>query len=135
MKHIILSLLVGISFLSATAQQDTILNKYTGKYKFPEGSPVTEITIAVDNGTLQASSAMGNTEFKKTDTPDVFVVVVYAGTATFKKNTDGKVTGVSIAAGGVNMEGVRVDAANTDSHDHFAKTNVQIQIFNNQRLR
>ena len=135
MKHIILFLLVGISFLSATAQQDTTLNKYVGKYKFPEGSPVTEITIAVDNGTLQASSAMGNTEFKKTDTPDVFEVVVYSGTATFKKNTDGKVTGVSIAAGGVNMEGVRVDAMNVNSDGHFAKTNVQIQNFNNQRLR
>ena len=134
MKHILLSLFVTICFLSVNAQ-DTTLNKYTGKYKFPDGSPVTEITVTVDNGTLMASSAMGTTEFKKTDTPDVFEVVVYSGTATFKKNAEGKVTGVSISAGGTNLEGTKVEGITVNELNYFRNPLVHMQYFNNQSFK
>lgn len=98
MKKLLLSLLVTVSFLAVNAQADSTLQKFTGKYKFPDGSPVTEITVAVDNnGLLTASSAMGTTELKKTDTENVFEIVAYSGVATFKKNTDGKITSVRIS--------------------------------------
>ena len=100
MKKIFLSLFILFGFITGNAQTDS-LQQYTGKYKFPDGSPVAEITVTVDNGALMASSAMGSTEFKPTSTPDVYEVVAYGGTATFKR-TEGKVTGVQILVGDVN---------------------------------
>jgi mannitol-specific phosphotransferase system IIBC component len=111
MKKLLLSLLVVISFSAANAQQDSALQKYTGKYKFPDGSPVTEINFTVENGVLMGSSAMGSSEFKKTDTEHVFEIVAYGGTATFKKNGDGKITNVQILVGDINMEGTKSESA------------------------
>ena len=85
------------------------MQKYTGKYKFSEGNPVTEINVTIESGILTATSAMGTTELKKTDTENVFEIVVYGGTATFKKNTEGKITGVQIVVGDLNMEGVKAE--------------------------
>ena len=109
MKQFILSLLVLVSFSAANAQQDSTLQKYTGKYKFPDGNPVTEINFTVENGILMGASAMGNSEFKKTDTEHVFEIVAYGGTATFKKNAEGKVTSVQILVGDLNMEGTKTE--------------------------
>jgi len=108
MKKIFLSLLVLFAFGVAHAQTDTTLQQYTGKFKFPDGSPVTEIVLKVENGALMASSAMGSTEFKQTSTTDVFDIPAYSGTATFKR-TEGKITGVQILAGDVNMEGTKTE--------------------------
>jgi hypothetical protein len=107
MKKIFLSLIVLFGFLAVNAQTDS-LQQYTGKFKFPDGSPVTEITVSVDNGLLMAASAMGSTEFKPTSTPDVFEIVVYGGTATFKKK-EGKVTSLQILVGDINMEGEKTE--------------------------
>ena len=115
MKKILLSLFVTVSFLAVSAQTDS-LQQYTGKFKFPDGSPVTEITMTVDNGVLMAASAMGSTEFKPTSTADVFEIVAYGGTATFKR-TEGKITGVTIQVGDVNIEGTKTDGFTvTDSY-------------------
>ncbi|MBL7721561.1 MAG: hypothetical protein JNK98_06155 [Chitinophagaceae bacterium] len=109
MKNIFLSLLMIIGSLSLNAQTDS-LEQYTGKYKFPEGSPVTEIGIVVENGTLMAASAMGNSEFRRTDTKDVFEVVAYAGTATFRRNDQNKVVGVLIQVQDITMEGSKAES-------------------------
>jgi hypothetical protein len=54
-------------------------------------------------------SAMGSSEFKKTDTEHVFEIVAFSGTATFKKNVEGKITSVQIVVGDVNIEGTKVE--------------------------
>ena len=107
MKKILLSLFILPGFLMANAQTDS-LQQYTGKYKFPDGSPVTEIAMMVENGLLMGSSPMGNSEFKPTTTPDVFEIVAYGGTATFRRK-EGKVTGLHILVGDVNIEGEKTD--------------------------
>lgn len=107
MKKIFLSLFIVLGFLSVNAQTDS-LQQYTGKFKFPDGSPVTEITLTVENGLLMAGSAMGSTEFKPTSTVDVFEIVAYGGTATFKKK-EGKVTSLQIQVADVNMEGEKTE--------------------------
>jgi hypothetical protein len=111
MKKFILSILVLVSFIAVNAQQDTTLQKYVGKYKFPDGSPVTEINVTIENGVLTATSAMGSTELKKTETEHVFEVVVYSGLATFKKNTEGKINGVQIVVGDMTLEGTKVESS------------------------
>jgi len=108
MKNIFFSLLMIIGSLCLNAQTDS-LEQYTGKYKFPDGSPVTEIGIVIENGTLMATSAMGNSEFRKTDTKDVFEVVAYAGTATFRRNDQNKVVGLLIQVQDISMEGTKSD--------------------------
>ncbi len=107
MKKIFLSLFIVLGFLTVNAQTDS-LQQYTGKFKFPDGSPVTEITVTVENGLLMAGSAMGSTEFKPTSTVDVFEIVAYGGTATFKKK-EGKVTSLQIQVADVNMEGEKTE--------------------------
>lgn len=109
MKNIFLSLLMIIGSLSLNAQTDS-LEQYTGKYKFPEGSPVAEIGIVVENGTLMATSAMGNSELRRTDTKDVFEIVAYAGTATFRRNDQHKVVGVLIQVQDIIMEGSKAES-------------------------
>ena len=109
MKKIMLSLLAFLAFTVAQAQADTSLQQYTGKYIFPDGSPVKEICVIVQEGVLTATSVMGNSELRKTENKDVFELVLYAGTATFKRNADGKVNALQIQVEDVNMEGTKTE--------------------------
>lgn len=113
MKKLFLSLFTILCFSLVNAQTDS-LQEYTGKYKFPDGNPVTEIGVVLENGTLTATSAMGNSELRKTDSKDVFEVVAYSGTATFKRNTEGTVTGLQIQVQDINMEGTKTEGIRYD---------------------
>lgn len=108
-KYFILAGLL-ISSIFSMAQTDS-LQSYTGKYKFPDGSPVTEIGVVLENGLLTATSVMGNSELRKTDTKDVFEIVAYSGTATFKRADDGKIKMMRVQVQDIDMEGVREEAA------------------------
>ena len=99
---------VAVAAIHAQTPQDT-LQHYVGKYKFPDGSVVTEVVVTVENGTLFANSAIGNAELKKIEI-DVFEIVGFGGTATFKRNGDGKVDRVQIIVGDVNMEGSKTES-------------------------
>lgn len=107
MKKIFLLLIVMTGFLTVQAQNDS-LQQYTGKYKFPDGSPVTEITVTLDSTGLTANSAMGSSELKRTE-GDVFEILAYGGTATFKRNAENKISGVHILVGDINMEGTKTE--------------------------
>ncbi len=107
MKKIFLSLMTTISFLAVHAQNDS-LKQYTGTYKFPEGTPFTEVIVTLDSTGLTASSAMGSSELKRTE-GDVFEIVAYGGTATFKRNADNKISAVHILVGDINAEGTKTE--------------------------
>lgn len=109
MKKLFLSFIVLAGFLTVNAQTDS-LQQYTGKYKFPEGNPVTEITVSLDAGVLTANSAMGSSELKKVE-GDAFEIVVYGGMATFKRNDEKKITGVNVVVGDLNMDGTKTEDA------------------------
>ena len=109
MKKVFLFILGFIAFNTAMAQTDS-LQQYTGKYTFPDGSPVKEITVVLESGVLTAQSAMGNTELRRTE-GDVFDIVAFGGTATFKRNTEKKVIAVQIVVGDVNIEGTRSEGS------------------------
>jgi hypothetical protein len=105
MQKIFFSLALVFSFAFANAQADSTLQHYVGKYTFAGDSPVKEIGVAIENGVLMATSAMGNAELKKTDVKDVFEITGFGGTATFKRSEEGKVTGVTLDVQGMVMEG------------------------------
>lgn len=113
MKKTLFSLLLIMGTITVSAQTDSLnLKEYTGKYLFPEGNPVSEISVIMASGILTASSVMGNSELKKTDTKDVFEVVAYAGTATFNRGEDGKIKTLRVQVQDVDMEGTK-DASAT----------------------
>jgi hypothetical protein len=107
MKKIIFTLLILMAFGFVNAQTDS-LQQYTGKYVFPEGNPVTEIYVAIENGVLMGSSAMGNSEFKKIN-GDEFEIVAYGGIATFKRDSTGKVNSLRIQVQDLDMEGQKTE--------------------------
>ena len=109
MKKLTLFLLMISLGLAVSAQQEPqtdSLKQYTGKYKFPEGTPFTEVTVSLDKGVLTASSAMGSSELKKTE-GDVFEVVAYGGTATFKRNAENKIIAVHILVSDIDAVGTK----------------------------
>ncbi len=100
-------LLIGITMVS-NAQSDTVLQQYTGKYKFAEGSIVLEATVILENGSLSVNTSAGSSPLEK-QSDDVFVITAFQGTAVFKRNEAKKVIGVSINAMGYALEGTKED--------------------------
>src|SRR5689334_6875908 len=113
MKKIFLGFFLMLTLSVVNAQTDS-LQQYTGKYKFPDGSPVTEITVVLENGTLTGSSPMGSSEFRITDTKDVFDIVAYSGTATFRRGDDGKIKTMRVQVQDIDMEGAREGGLNSE---------------------
>jgi hypothetical protein len=95
-------------FVTDTVPSNDSLAQYTGKYKFPDGSPFTEMTVTLENGKLTASSAGGSSELRRSS-GDEFEVVAYGGTATFRRNNDRKITGVHILVADLDMEGTKTE--------------------------
>lgn len=112
MRKLILFFFATVCIISVHAQSPAIdsLKEFTGKYKFPDGSPVTEVTLTIENGTLFGASAMGSSEFRRID-KDLFEIVAYSGTATFKRNEQSKINGVKIEVEDLILEGTKSEAA------------------------
>jgi hypothetical protein len=112
MRKLFLFFFAMASFFILQAQSPAVdsLKEYTGKYKFPDGSPVTEVNLTIENGVLFGSSAMGSSEFRRIE-KDVFEVVAYSGTATFKRNDQSKVNGVKIEVEDTVLEGTKSEDA------------------------
>jgi len=108
MKKWMFSLGLLLTASVAFSQADSLsLKEYTGKYLFPDGSPVNEIKVVMEKGILQATSAIGNSELKMTENKDVFDLVAYGGLATFSRGEDGKIKTLRIQVDDVDMEGSR----------------------------
>ena len=109
MRKLLFLALLSVTF-AAHAQTDS-LSQYAGKYTFPEGTIITELSIVVENGTLMANSSQGSSEFRKTVEKDVFEVVEFEGLATFKRNDSGKVVGVKIEVNNMVLDGTKSEDA------------------------
>ncbi|MBR2648292.1 MAG: hypothetical protein IKD55_05600 [Sediminibacterium sp.] len=111
MKKILffICLSMGLAF-AASAQIDTTLKQYVGKYKFPEGSVVSDVTVTFDNGALTMSSAVGSSSLEK-QSEDVFVITQFQGIATFKRNDAKKIIGININAGGYVLDGTKEEGS------------------------
>lgn len=103
-----------IGILSLRAQDS--LQQYVAKYKFPEGSVVTEVNITIENGALSINSSLGTSTLEKTKT-DEFYLAVYQATVTFVRNEAKKITGVKIETPSLLLEGTREEPASGPSAD------------------
>lgn len=113
MKKVILFVFMLVGFTVATYAQttptnptDSTVNQILGKYKFAEGSPVAEVTVALENGVLVMNSAAGSSTLEKSG-EDVYVITQFQGTAKFTRNDSKVVTGVTILAMGYELVGTK----------------------------
>ena len=109
MRKILFSTILLLAVFIASAQVDS-LQEFTGKYKFPDGSPVTVVTISIQNGALYAEAEVGASPLTRISA-DVYSVDAFGGVATFKRNTDKKITGVKIEVDETVMEGTKTEPA------------------------
>ena len=103
-------LLLGMSSLVQAQSPADSLKQLVGTYKFPEGSVVSQVVVALEGGGLTMASSAGTSELKQV-VSDTFIVVSFEGTAVFKRDANRKVIGVTIDARGYVLEGVKTDAA------------------------
>jgi hypothetical protein len=110
MKKIMLSLLILIVACLTVKAQDS-LQQYVAKYKFPDGSAVTEVDVVLENGVLQINSSMGSSGLDKT-TLDTFSIPSYNGIVIFTRNETKKITGIKIDVMNISLEGIREEKEN-----------------------
>lgn len=112
MKKVILFVFMLVGFTvaanaqSSPAPKDSTVNQILGKYKFADGSPVTEVTVALENGVLVMNSPAGSSTLEKSG-DDVYVITQFQGTAKFTRNENKVVTGVTILAMGYELVGTK----------------------------
>ena len=112
----ILFLFIGIQANHLIAQTSSIdsaktinLNDYAGKYKFTEG--FAEASLEVKDGSLYAEiDSYGQNKINKQDAVDTFKSTSSYGTVfIFKRNAEGKVTGVKLQLMGQEVSGEKIN--------------------------
>ena len=106
--------LLGIVAFTHAQDKDSTLQDFVGKYKFPEGSVVSEVSVSIEGEGLVMGSSIGTSTLVKIG-EDLFSITAYDGSAQFKRDTNKKVIGVSINAGGYALEGTKSDGIAIDS--------------------
>lgn len=114
MKKLVFLFCLGMGiFCMAPAQQtppqDSTVQAYLGKYTFPEGSVIADVTVSIENGSLIMTSSAGTSVLEK-QAEDMFNIIQFRGTAKFNRDANKKITGVSINARGYQLEGTKVEA-------------------------
>jgi hypothetical protein len=112
MKKITLLVLFVTAFTFYLRAQDS-LQTFVGKYKFPEGSMVTDVTIALENNVLMLNSERGNAQLDRIAS-DTFAITAFNGTVVFKRNEAKKVTGITIDVMGITLEGNKEEKEHND---------------------
>ena len=113
-KLMSISIVLFLATLSLKAQDSTAikaldsLSIYVGKYSFAEGSPVSELTVAIEEGVLILKSTLGNAALEKGEAIDQFIIPSYQGTAGFYRNEAKKISGIHINAMGRVLDGDKV---------------------------
>lgn len=90
--------------------QDAPLEQYVGKYIFSNGSQVPWVEVKLVNGALISESPQGNATLQRIE-KDQFSIVEYNGMAEFKRNAEGKVTGVKVLVMDLEMEGTKEESS------------------------
>ena len=106
MKKLFLSLFVIIAAFSLNAQDAPKPPKedYVGRYVFPDGSVVPDVTVTLSGDALTMTSAAGTSALTELGR-DSFSIIEFSGTAVFKRGDDKKVNAVHIEAGGYILDG------------------------------
>jgi len=113
--------LMGIVFLGifVTVQaQDSPLKEYVGKYTFAEGSPVTEVVLAIQDTILVSTSSVGSFPLEKKGV-DTFYLAAYDALVIFKRGGNNVVEGVGINVQGMELSGKKSAASSALKQDFY----------------
>lgn len=116
-KLCFLTLILIGAFVSVNAQTSP-LNDYLGKYVFPQGSPVAEVTITIEDSSLVINSAMGSTQLEKKGV-DSFYLATYDALVIFKRANGKSVESISILVQGTELEGKKEASPAAIKEDEF----------------
>lgn len=105
MKKLLFLLVLSFAIVISLKAQDS-LQQYVAKYKFPQGSVVSEVDVILENGNLMVNSTMGSASLEKT-AADQFNMPSYNGTVVFTRNEAKKITGIKIDVMNILLEGTR----------------------------
>ena len=109
-------ILMGV-FASVNAQTSN-LKDYLGKYVFPEGSPVTEVTLTIEDTVLTINSAMGATALEKKGV-DTFYLAAYDAPIIFKRGANNSVETLTIIVQGMELTATKVAASFAIKEEDF----------------
>ena len=116
-KLCFLTLILMGAFLSVNAQTGP-LNDYLGKYVFPEGSPVAEVSLTQEDSSLVINSAMGSTPLEKKGV-DSFYLAPYDALVIFKRKDGKTVESISIIVQGQELVGKKEASPMALKEDEF----------------
>ena len=121
MKKILLMSFILVGVMATANAQSSPLKDYLGKYVFPEGSPVAEVTITAEDTVLTANSAMGAYALEKKGA-DTFYLAAFDAPVIFKRGADNAVESVTIVVQGMELT-ARKSAASfaIKEEDFYAK--------------
>ncbi len=106
-KMIFLIATVVVFSLTVSAQDSSSFNEYYGKYKFAEGSPVTEVEIVWQDNTISVTSDMGTSAMKNTGI-DTFDMDYMGGSIIFSRDSaTQQVKGLTIVVSGMELVATR----------------------------
>lgn len=131
MKKIAVSILASLFIIVASAQTDPKPPKedFVGKYVFPEGSVVPDVTVALSGEALTMSSAAGSSVLTDLGR-DSFTIVEFSGIAIFKRGDDKKVNGVHIEAQGYVLDGQK-QSSGAWAFTYYLKPNRELLLAKN----
>ena len=118
MKKILLMAVILVGVFATANAQTSNLKDYLGKYVFPEGSPVTEVTITAEDTVLTINSAMGSTPLEKKGT-DTFYLAAYDAPIIFKRGANNSVETLTIIVQGMELTAKKVAASFAIKEEDF----------------
>jgi hypothetical protein len=118
MKKILLMAVILMGVMATANAQTSPLKDYLGKYVFPEGSPVTEVTITAEDTVLTINSAMGSTPLEKKGT-DTFYLAAYDAPIIFKRAADNAVETLTIIVQGMELTAKRAASSYAIKEEDF----------------
>ena len=124
MRKIILSILLCAVMMNSSAQ-DSTLQEYTGKYKFPPGGMIPEVDITLSNDILTITAVLGSAPLEKVSR-DTFLIPSYGNAMVyFYRNAESKVNAIKIDTGNDVMEGKKEGMAAAWIREYFRKTTLE----------
>ena len=118
MKKILLMAVILVGVIASANAQTSPLKDYLGKYVFPEGSPVTEVTLTIEDTVLTINSAMGATALEKKGV-DTFYLAAYDAPIIFKRGANNEVETLTIIVQGMELTATKVAASFAIKEEDF----------------
>ena len=109
-------ILMGV--IASVNAQTSPLKDYLGKYVFPEGSPVAEVTVTAEDTVLTLNSAMGSTTLERKGV-DTFYLAAYDAPIIFKRGAGNSVETLTILVQGMELTAKKAAASYALKEEDF----------------